>query len=398
MQFYIFLDNVYTPVDVEVSPQLVKAKDTTNDSFSCVLKVNTQQEPIKPMTPFKVVYDDEKTQIFWIINDSVTVFSLNPESYKHSLTLVQYRYFLNKHLVRNTVFNQPTYTNGLIYTSVSNGTQKTTEGYISSSPGYLWYDPFLGDGHAKVKGIFLTVKMYGLVCYGDGEEFQYEEVPNYQTLESRNITLKENVEFRLFDETLGSFIGFNFNPFYYTLNKRTQIENITALKNYVLAHPNSSIVAKLFVDNNDVDGVHGSTYSFFDPTDSSIGYENTDDIVVYCHLTLQVSIEIESYNYNFYDVIQTLLTQYRLTSDNFGSKRELLFNLPTANSTGEDLELYNLLTTTYPPDTLAFTQATYYEALSEIFRFFDAGFKFDENKIIKIDYYNDLKNKKEEVK
>ena len=65
-----------TQVLVEMQPQLVKAQDTTNDSFQCVLKANTDPNPIKPMTPFKVVYDDNTSQVFWVSNDSVTFFSL----------------------------------------------------------------------------------------------------------------------------------------------------------------------------------------------------------------------------------------------------------------------------------------------------------------------------------
>ena len=108
-----------TQVSVEMQPQLVKAQDTTNDSFQCALKANTDPNPIKPMTPFKVVYDDNTSQVFWVSNDSVTVFSLNPKTYKHSLTLVQYRYFLNKHILRNTVFNQPRNQTSILYSSIA---------------------------------------------------------------------------------------------------------------------------------------------------------------------------------------------------------------------------------------------------------------------------------------
>ena len=79
MQCYV--GTSLTPVQIEVLPQLSKALDTTNDSFTCTLKANTTQLPYSPMTPFKVVYDDETYQIFWIINDSVSVFSLNPVTY-----------------------------------------------------------------------------------------------------------------------------------------------------------------------------------------------------------------------------------------------------------------------------------------------------------------------------
>ena len=61
-----------------------------------------------------------------------------------------------------------------------------------------------------------------------------------------------------------------------------------------------------------------------------------------------------------------------------------------------DSELYELLKNTYPPDTLTFTQCTFYDALTEIFRFYDAGFKFNyygDGFILDIEYYNNPERK-----
>ena len=122
MKYYIKLNEQWQEVQVEIEPKYVKAFDTTNDTLSCILKANDVKDAYKPMTPFKIeetVGNNTETTILWIINDTVDIFSLKPLKYKHSLTIVQYRYFLNKHLIRNTVFNQPRKTKLQLYGAIS---------------------------------------------------------------------------------------------------------------------------------------------------------------------------------------------------------------------------------------------------------------------------------------
>lgn len=383
MNFYLGKNQI--PVSIETQPTLVKAQDTTNDTFNCVLKVNTDPIPIKPMTPFKVIYDDETTQVFWVINDSVTVFSLNPKSYKHSLTLVQYRYFLNKHLLRNTVFNQPKEMNRKMYTSFSEAVCDVEQHYKISvnSLDRIWYEDLTIRKPSRLRSFAMEIKVHGIFFdfdneTGDMRELDYNAIRNLGYVgfnsESRlriidisnNDTLVSEINLFNHARDIGDTVYLNFVK-----------EDINE---YLETHQNAKLRATYYANSNDM------VDACFIKKSQNLGNAYMEAFF------FQITFFTELYNYTFYDVIQTLLNQYRLTSDNFGSKRELLFNLPTANSTGEDLELYNLLTTTYPPDTLAFTQTTFYEALSEIFRFFDAGFKFDENKTLKIEYYNEFKN------
>lgn len=372
-----------TQVLVEMQPQLVKAQDTTNDSFQCVLKANTDPNPIKPMTPFKVVYDDNTSQVFWVSNDSVTVFSLNPKTYKHSLTLVQYRYFLNKHILRNTVFNQPRNQTSILYSSIacclfSDNGKYVVDANIENDKLKIWYDTLTFRSPSKVKSCILQIKMYAVIETAS-DTYTFKEI-TYDDFDSLNLIIDNNFDIRIKDgDNLVATIDDAFFDFKRGKEKVSMRSICSTINNYLSEHPTATLKAEYYLGQE----VQDRTQTFV-KKGTSANYPKAQNIV------MQFSLNLNVYNYSMYDVLDTLLKQHQLKS-NSGSKREKMFNLPTANSTGEDLELYNLLTTTYPPDTLSFTQATWYDVLSEIFRFYDAGFKFDENKMLKIEYYNDLK-------
>lgn len=403
MEFY--LGENLTQVSVEIQPTLVKAQDTTNDSFTCVLKANNDREPIKPMTPFKVVYDDSTSQVFWIINDSVSIFSLNPPSYKHSLTLVQYRYFLNKKLIRNTVFNQPRQKKQTLYTATTVLQRRFADRFYYALGNYesqnqVWYDDIKVNPHSKVKSIKLKYDIYSIFAEVN-LKLKHNEVTD-SSLANCNASLRLGTFIKIVDTNNSNYVLWTCNIFedydmgnYYELSQ----SDIDTINNYIAERDSVNLRALYGVVLRDGDSQYIPPVS--DPTDTQpqvdSSFLNTLNIEQwtedeYYTVTLQVRFDVEIYNYTMYDIIDVLLKQYRLTSANRGSKREKLFELPTSNDSGEDLELYNLLTSTYPPDTMNFTQTTWFDALSEIFRFYDAGFKFDENKKIKIEYYNDLKN------
>ena len=408
MQVSIYKNNQWIPASIEVNPPLVKAQDTTNDTFSCILKVNTDPMPIKPMTPFKVVYDDNTTQLFWIINDAVNVFSLNPETYKHSLTLVQYRYFLNKHLIRNTVFNQPRKRNERLYAATTLYSEHKVIGsgeHIDTAENFYldgnnnpkwWKEEVEFNYHHKIQsGRFCFKLNVGSRHYVPGTDYTdiFYQVSNIANDFTAAFTTRPTLNFNRSCFKLVDANNSNAEILVFDSDRvKESIENgylefssaeIQTINNYIQNNDEALISPLLFTGANNASFVSGMDVIHHD------GEEYTLLVIA----NLQLEVEFNLYAYNFYEIIQTLLNQYRLghlEGLTIQYKKPLLFNLPTANSTGEDLELYNLLATTYPPDTLAFTQATFYEALTEIFRFFDAGFKFDENKTLKIEYYNEF--------
>ena len=90
----------------------------------------------------------------------------------------------------------------------------------------------------------------------------------------------------------------------------------------------------------------------------------------------------EAYYWTCYDILDLLLKrQAKITSRSGLSP--VLFALPQSG------ELYDLLKNTVAPN-FTFTQLTMYECVAEVFRLFDAIFTMDENKVLGIDYFNDL--------
>lgn len=383
MNFYLYENSQWNKVDIEISPALMRARDTSNDSFTCSLRATRQEQPYKPMTPFKIEYSEDESQIFWIISDSVSVFSINPQVFKHSLTLVQYRYFLNKHLIRNTVFNQPRKSNMKLFSSLTNYLEFPEDESESQfriaqqANGDItqWNDTvYIPSARTKLKRASIKIKLYGtIVTEGDSTVINTSEITSVDL-----VNIKSNYGFYLYDSNNNQRVLNYLFPISNFVNSQIDLttSQINTINNYLNAH--SNVILKFLyapgVSSTDLFELAFAVYEYGKPE--------------FNNLTAQIYFEADVYNYTMYDVLETLLLQYRLTSDS-GSKREQLFNLPTQND-----ELYDLLKNTYPPDTLNFTQATFYEALSEIFRFYDAGFKFDENKKIDIEYYNDRETQK----
>lgn len=414
MEFYIYkhVNNAWTwvAVSVEIEPNLTRAWDTTNDSFSCVLAANTDAEPYKPMTAFKIIDDENHTTIMWIINDNVSMFSLSPLMYKHSLSIVQYRYFLNKHLVRNTVFNQPKIKNQKLYTA----TNLTYTYWASPVSGYYytiqrdgsnnmlaWQDQVILNPHTKVKSGNFEYCFYYIRDTietddnGDPLPVSLIKMTN-DVFADMNSTLRDNIYIRFCDANNSDYEIASIKITDTDKNKKTSIPDsvIGAINTYIASRGNNSV--KLYgkydtaLDSGETAIDNLITKSFLKTVDPSLQDEQDTDI--FMPIILQVHMELNTYNYTMYDVIDTLLKQYRLLTDNGVAKREKIFNLP------ESGDLYDLLTNTYPPDTMTFTQATFYDALTEIFRFYDAGFKFDENKTLQIEYYNDAQEERNDVK
>lgn len=403
MRFQLMLDE---PIDVQIekNPNLQRVFDTTNDSFSCVLKANTEPNPIKPMTEFKVTFEDNTTQTFWIINDSVSVFSHDPKTYKHTLTLVQYRYFLNKHLLRNTVLNQPKKKNQTLYLASSvqyEEDPRSGESEIYEYGAYreqntvninTWHEKVSINNHTKIKRLVIGVKMYGQLWSKHGTlNYELQRIYNTTQLAKYNAQLKSNVQIVIINTVNQDTIGV-LDLFDYWENPE-QLDSLKDDINDYIENNGSMILGALVR----VNGQYGSNdkfeIAFAEKVQNIPVGSNDDNYDVWRNICFQLEIQLELYNYTMLDVIDTLLKQNQLTSDNYGSKRPQLFYLPE-----ESTPLYKLLSSTYMPDHMAFTQATFYDALAEIFRFFDAGFKFDETKHLDIEYYNDYGEERTDLK
>lgn len=383
MEFYIYNGTQWEQVYVEVEPKLTRAFDTTNDSFACTLKATTNEEPYKPMTPFKIIDDNNQTRIMWIINDSVEIFTLKPLTYKHILSIVQYRYFLNKHLTRNTVFNQPRKRTYSLY-----GALTTIDAY-NSSPSFwnfkILADPNLTDNRpmmwtdtlkigvkTRVKSISYFITMFASTVVDNSVYSR----PIGAITDDDGCRIKEHAQFYIYDNNRYDKPRIIENLWIKDFDRRIALTDsqINTLNTYLNGVGHADL--RIGYDSGESGGTV-FTNSFAERL-----HQNT---IAFSNLVAQISFRIELYNYTMYDVLDDLLKQHRLSFYGGNHKREKLFELP------ESGELYDLLKTTYPPDTLSFTQATWYEVLQEIFRFYDAGFWFDENKVLQIEYYNNPK-------
>ena len=392
----IYRNSQWVTLNVEKLPSLVKAHDTTNDTFSCVLKANTRDLPIEPMTPFRITNDDDSVDLMWVLNDSVSVFSLNPKTYKHSLTIVQYRYFLNKHLVRNTVFNQPRKTIQKLYLAASNQIEKRADDYqfkAFTTGTYLniWYDPIIMNSHTKVKNATINMKLYGVRLTKADQRYELIQIQKLSELTFLNTRLKSDVKIVLVDTTeepsITELLTIDIEDYFN--NTQVSQDIIDTINWHMRSHTRAKLGLFLKVNGTNHDsGTYGAWDLAFAEAIDDTQNPSSSSYDALLNITIQVDIEIELYNYTMYDVIKTLRDQYRLTyykNSTVKSKRDMLFYMPIADTDG----LYELLTETYIPDTMNFTQCTWYEALTEVFRFFDAGFKFDENRRLQIEYYND---------
>lgn len=416
MKYYIQNGNSWTQVQVEIEPKLSKAFDTTNDSISVVLRANNLEEPYKPMTKFRIVESgtDPIEEIYWIINDSVDIFSAKPLKYKHTLSIVQYRYFLNKQIIRNTVFNQPRKNKLKLYGAAS--TNLSIQNYhdeedivqyehlvSNNSTKYpnWWGDKIKIGSHTKIKSLSYYIDIYAGVN-GAALDIAAGHWIKLSALSStNNIQFNNNVKFCLVDLGTQEII-YSFYIYQDAFQGKITLDDaaIESLNQYFEDNPNANIKVFLWADG--VEGLTSFTagaFSFVKVISNRIPSDDPSLINKerFLYLTAQINIDLEIYNYNMWDVLNVLQQQNRLTYMKNGleySKRTIDFGLPRGSVLAPyyERELYKLLTETYPPDTLAFTQATFYDALTEIFRFYDAGFNFDKNNRLRIEYYNNPEN------
>ena len=265
-------------------------------------------------------------------------------------------------------------------------------------PNY-WGDTIALNNHTKIKSLSYKLKLFAGVhdanTLGD-EKGKWVELTSLSA--TNNIQFVDSCYFELIDLNNSNYsiakiylsdIVFSDEIIDTTLN--------TTLNTYISSHSNAVISIKYWNDNaGTAPYTVGNEFAFVEVIDSQIATDdaNFDIKTKYRYITAQLFINFEIYNYTMYDVLDILLKQNRLTSQNYDSKRHTLFDLPTDNpSDAQEKALYDLLTTTYPQDTLSFTQATFYDALTEIFRYYDAGFKFDYNQKLQIEYYNNPESK-----
>lgn len=388
---------------VEINPQLSRAIDTTNDSFNCVLKAKTNETPYPPMTPFNIQFDDGTIKYMWIISDSVSVFSTNPKTYKHSISAVQYRYFLNKHLIRNTIFTQPRIKKGTLYGAISSGLvyddsvspkdvfYRTFSDTATDYPIW-WSDTFYINSHSHIRNVRFKIEMYGVNQLNDST------MERITSLDGSNAHIRDTARFRIVDTLNNDYVISTMYIDEATDEWQLSIREEEAINEYIDSRNAPVSLFMKYESGYVVPPYPAPSYSLAEQGSVIVIETRTETAdfdpwtdTKYTAIAVHILYEFDVYTYTMYDVIETLLNQYKQTTLEEGDKKEPLFTMPDSSS-----DLYTLLKTTYPPDVMSFTQATFYDALTHIFRFYDAGFKFvGSNHQLEIEYYNDLENEVE---
>ena len=385
-------------LDVEISPTLVETLDESLDNMTITLKINQDPYPLKPRIQsvrFVEVLNDNSEQIinrYNIVADNVELVAQNPNRYKHVVTLSQTSQDLTKHLIRNNVFS----------------TSLQGDKYSFAVGGFYWYDyvhqaihPEMGQPSITID--LSTTKIYDLSMSINAKVFKYitNALGDYRLLfPSTTDMFVESDEsvYKWSDLYKNNTNGVVLQVIHFTIDGVTKDWTLSADQLFGEKVPVPSdivdwIKASTSTLTVSVDSQFPSDISGFDLFDiSSSGGVSTHYLVNSIpNFNICGNIMFEFYgalprSKNVYEVIQDLLKQYRKDTALYHDEVDL-FKLPNQS---HNEELYNLLNDTVAPN-FTFTQCSMFDALSEIFKLFDATFRIDNSGYLDIEYYNDHK-------
>ena len=371
----------------EILPSNTPTLDETLETFSFALLSNDIALPFAPMQKVRIYFNNNSSDYtpFYIQHDSVETCSLNPIKYKHTITCVQNTRELSKHLVRNSVFTQPSYLTRVSYNALS----MASEGYDSSG-GPLEFDS------AYYRGLNVNCETLSLI---NGEKIKSAKLKisfqwaredgsanqNYMYLNAH--TPSDILDIAGLIETLE--IPDEFQLEYKDANNTTNTVSITPASLGITTFDLNSEMNFPLIKTLADQGCNNFKIKFVS-TDfltgnywpSSHTFVNTNNVVYY---QVQLEIVADVYYYTCYDVLDLLIKRQR--------KQTSLRTLGDSFALPQSGDLYDLLKTT-PAPNFTFTQLTLYECVAEVFRVFDAIFTLDNNGVLGIEYFNDISKNK----
>lgn len=429
----------YVPVEVEVAPKIVETLDDTLDSATCILKANTDAEPVKPDTPFEVSVTGGDVFRFLVASDNVEVYSKEPLLYKHTLSLIQDTRAFSKQLVRNSVFSQPAQKVKKGYWSIGQFYVKTY-GFSPNQAGNLYPMPkscqqgrseiplSLSDKE-KIKGVPYVVVDYQCFLYHRNSHtsttWYCEEV--VKNVDMATLTSKIDTGW-----TRTGNLVFGANPnesilfyiYYKDSNNTDQVATVQAsdIVGGVVEFGKPLYIPKIktILENGGkelcvsgkkfhyyVNVQPGTTYREEWDSYDSMFWEDRDGNEVYeqirirdsessassndvpdehypCLFATQINLCIETYYHTVYDILD-LLKARQLQTIRGTSRNIFTYNLNPSSETGQ------LLQKTIAPNFI-FTQCSMYECLAEVFRLYDATFKLGSSQELIIEYLNSSDN------
>lgn len=399
MNIYQYKNNSWVEISVEVMPTNTPTFDETLETISFAFISNTDEQPYKPMTKFKMVDETEKALIFVLTSDSVNLHSLNPLRYKHHIVATQNTRELSKHIVRNSVFSQPANPIKKSFFSITMEAHNLRNSMIRTKYSNCQPTPAILSPNEKVSKAFVKVNVF----FANTDVSQND--PSSYNTASKLIPLSNDNTFDDINDSIDTgHIEFKEDEVYFGLAINQSPARIPAQDGQITANDvggkwifNTQLECpKLKERINDARSLNPNAnvlVSMFPSTDLSnnwnlpITQETMGsagaNIVRPVFLVIQYEIILETYYYTAYDILNLLIERQKQETDNYTNQP--LFSLPTR---AENAELYDLLTNAIAPN-FTFTQLTMYECVAEVFRLFDSIFTMNENNVLGIEYLND---------
>ena len=391
-------------VQIEISPQLANTLDETLDNFNVTEIASTNGVEYTPIETRFYIKDENNNiiQTFIVSADNVELATQNPLRYKHHLSLVQESEYLTKHEIRNTVFSNPFFTNN--FKAVASATVIAVQGTstitgiddtITSSFNYISSSNIVAKINLdkyKIKRASCQIRFNAQIDYFFNLKLSRNEwhvFCNYSEPE-RWSSLYENASNQEYVPTNLPTLLFKVGA-----DELTWTIESSSVKNGDTLQLPSNILSWIQSHNTgtlEISIRPASNNSTFMVSEAFSGAgskaQNTPLLT-----NLSFEFNFQTIAISVYDVIRTLLNQYRKDTEIYYDAIDL-FKMPTEN---HNLELYNLLKNTNAPN-FVFTQSTMYDALVEIFKLFDAIFTIDNEGYLDIEYFNDSQTKINEPK
>ena len=395
----IYINNVLQKT--EILPTFTPTLDETLETFSFGLIANDDPIPKKPMSSVEVVFDNTHLY-FYIVSDSVETYSLKPLKYKHSITCIQNTRILSKHLVRNSVFTQPAQ-----ITKKSYNAESQYGDVYSKNAAMNFGNPNSGAVNWSSETLTLTSKEK-LTNARLKISFQYirrsriegttgivtpdaildahtvdqikDAIPTIGTLTIPDrLTLKYTI-----NGAPGSVVlsPSDFGASYFDLNKTYRLPQVEQLRNIDGAND-------FEIQFDSLNFLQG-TFNDFEDEPIAAAFGNPSQYPYIMFYMVQIQIIADTYYYTARDILELLIERQKKETS-LGTHVNQLFFLPEDNDnyTDNQRELARLLDSTIAPN-FTFTQLTMYECVAEVFRLFDAIFTMDGNRVLGIEYFNDL--------
>lgn len=366
-------------VKATVLPVDKPSLDETLETFSFALILDDNPLPFAPLQEVQLKENGE-TINFVISADEVELFTLTPPKYKHNITCVQNTRLLSHHLLRNSVFAQPTdeYKKGFFAQteSIFGNSQITKQWIVKGESAGYWgtmVEKLSTSPKDKIAYSFLRINIQA--CVFNSVEIKSKWVQGIKTL--NDITLQvDNPS----DYSLAPFLTLQ-----YTLNGSHSEPVYPAdvgLSEWVF---NQNIEFPRLKELIEL----GATDIYIYCASGTI-IKDSNSTAVYNSYKLQEAvvnfeIGVKYFYYTAFDILQKI--SERMQQKTYKYQKDPLFYLPTEG------EFFDLLNNTISPN-FTFTQATLYDCLAEVFRLFDGIFTLDENKVLGIEYFNDRSGEK----